>query len=173
MKLKLVSVFILRVFSLFLFVVYVIGNLLNLLHFIFSSGGEILLENSVFTSGLIMNIITLFVYFVISVLFWVRAKQISELVLPAEDLNEEQVKIEDLKILLQYGIGLLGLYFFLSGIPELLSKIVLVVRLQSVQNELKKNHELIGLIAPAAKILIGFALIYRPFKISNIIKLKN
>lgn len=173
MKLKLVSVFILRVFSLFLFVVYVIGNLLNLLHFIFSSGEGILLENSVLTSGLIMNIITFFVYFFMSGLLWVRAKQISELILPAEDLNDEQVKIEDLKILLQYGIGLLGLYFLLSGIPELLSKIVLAIRLQLVLDELKKNHELIGLIAPAAKILIGLALIYRPFKISNIIKLKN
>ena len=159
----------LRVISIWVFVEYVIVNLLTLLLRIFQYSTYPGSHFDILSYSITRPLLTAIFCSIIGWFLWIKADALSNILVTTET-NENNIESFSLEKILSVALIILGFYFIFDSAPDLVKKIVIVITDSSHTTDLGRKRDLINIIRPALTLLIGMFCILKADKIKSIVK---
>ena len=171
MKSKSFAFAILRIISVWILVQYVIINLITTTVGIYNFINDPYVHNTQIDFPIysfIMPLFLLIIWSIISWFLWFKAEALSNKLVTTE-ADENNIESFDSSKIISVSLTILGFYFVVDSIPDLIRNLVYAYNYNPVVSDLEKNKNLIALINPLLTLFIGLFCIMKTENLKSFI----
>lgn len=160
MKTKSFAFAILRLLSIWIFVKYVVINLFSTATFIFSAISGNNYGDGFLSYSFLLPLLLLIIWATVSWFLWFKADGISNKLI-ISSLDENNIESFDAEKIVNVALTILGFYFILQSIPEIIGNLVHAFYYNPLVSKLEKTNNIVAVINPLVTLFIGLICIMK------------